>query len=68
MITVGKINGGVRNNIIPEECIMDGTIRTLDNAMQKDVHERIKWTATKIAEASGATAEITIDTKTLGYL
>ena len=65
VITVGKINGGVRNNIIPEECIMDGTIRTLDNKMQKDVHERIKQTATKIAEASGATAEVTIDTKTL---
>lgn len=65
VITVGKINGGVRNNIIPEECVMDGTIRTLDNAMQQEVHEKIKLTATKIAEASGATAEVTIDTKTL---
>ncbi|MEO7924357.1 MAG: amidohydrolase [Chitinophagaceae bacterium] len=65
VITVGKIHGGVRNNIIPEECILDGTIRTLDNDMQKEVHEKIKWTASKIAEASGATAETTIDTKTL---
>lgn len=65
VITVGKIQGGVRNNIIPEECILDGTIRTLDKDMQKDVHERIKWTTTKIAEASGATATVSIDTKTL---
>ena len=65
VITVGKIQGGVRSNIIPEECVMDGTIRTLDAAMQKDVHKRIKWTAEKIAEASGATAEVSIDTKTL---
>jgi amidohydrolase len=65
VITVGKINGGVRNNIISEECIMDGTIRTLDNKMQQDVHERIKHTVTKIAEAGGATAEVNIDTKTL---
>jgi amidohydrolase len=65
VITVGKINGGVRSNIIPEECIMDGTIRTLDKDMQKDVHERIKLTVKKIAEASGATADISIDTKTL---
>jgi amidohydrolase len=65
VITVGKIQGGVRSNIIPEECIMDGTIRTLDNDMQKEIHKRIKWTAEKIAEASGATAEVTIDTKTL---
>jgi amidohydrolase len=65
VITVGKIHGGVRNNIIPEECVMDGTIRTLDNKMQTEVHEKIKWTVSKIAEASGATAETTIDTKTL---
>jgi amidohydrolase len=65
VITVGKIQGGVRSNIIPEECIMDGTIRTLDNDMQKEIHDRIKTTATKIAEASGATASVSIDTKTL---
>ncbi|HEX7906347.1 MAG TPA: amidohydrolase [Chitinophagaceae bacterium] len=65
VITVGKINGGVRNNIIPDECVMDGTIRTLDNKMQQEVHEKIKHTAKYIAEAGGATAEVTIDTKTL---
>src|SRR6185436_6695683 len=65
VITVGKINGGVRSNIIPDECVMDGTIRTLDSKMQEDVHARIKHTATTIAEAGGATAEVSIDTKTL---
>lgn len=65
VITVGKIQGGVRSNIIPEECIMDGTIRTLDSKMQEEVHQKIKWTTEKIAEASGAKAEVTIDTKTL---
>lgn len=65
VITVGKINGGVRNNIIPEECVLDGTIRTLDNAMQQEVHEKIKLMVTNIAEASGAKAEVSIDTKTL---
>ena len=65
VITVGKIEGGVRSNIIPEECIMYGTIRTLDGNMQKDVHEKIKTTAINIAEAGGATAEVFIDTKTI---
>ncbi|MBI5858329.1 MAG: amidohydrolase [Sphingobacteriales bacterium] len=65
VITVGKINAGVRSNIIPEECVMDGTIRTLDKNMQKDVHEKIKLMVQKIAEASGAEATVTIDTKTL---
>src|SRR5580765_3051183 len=65
VITVGKINGGVRSNIIPEECEMYGTIRTLDGKMEKDVLERVKITAEKIAEASGATAEVRIDNKTI---
>ena len=65
VITVGKISGGVRANIIPEECVLDGTIRTLDAAMQEDVHKRIYQTATNIAEAGGATADVKIETKTL---
>lgn len=65
VITVGKFNGGVRENIIPEEVSFSGTIRTLDATMQKDVHEKIRRTAMNIAEAFGATAEVTIDTKTL---
>jgi amidohydrolase len=65
VITVGKINAGVRENIIPEELTMAGTIRTLDSGMQKDVHERIRRTAEKIAESFGATAEVSIVTKTM---
>jgi len=65
VITVGKINAGVRSNIIPDECVMDGTIRTLDSKMQQEVWERIKHTVTSIAESGGATATVNIDTKTL---
>ena len=60
VITIGKIDAGVRNNIIPEEATMIGTIRTLNTDMQKRVHERIRKTATLIAEAQGATAEVNI--------
>ena len=65
VITVGRINAGVRENIIPEELTMAGTIRTLDSAMQKEVHEKIRQAATRIAESMGATAEVSIDNKTL---
>lgn len=61
VISVGKISGGQRNNIIPEEVEMIGTIRTLDVGMQDIVHEKIRKTAMLIAESSGATAEVTID-------
>jgi len=65
VVSVSTINGGVRSNIIPEEVIMTGTIRTLDTGTQRIIHDKIKLTASKIAEASGATAETSIDTKTL---
>lgn len=61
VISIGKISGGVRSNIIPEDVEMIGTIRTLDRDMQKEIHERIVRTATKIAESVGATAEVTIE-------
>ncbi len=64
IITVGRINGGIRENIISEELTMAGTIRTLDTEMQREVHEKIKLTATKIAESMGATATVSIDRKT----
>ncbi len=60
VITVGSLHGGVRRNIIPEEVTMEGTIRTFDPAMQKLVHDKIKTTASGIAEASGAKAETDI--------
>lgn len=61
VISIGKISGGVRSNIIPEAVEMIGTIRTLDRDMQKEIHQRIIRTATNIAEAAGATAEVTIE-------
>ena len=65
VITVGKINSGLRNNIIPEELEMGGTIRTLDTAMRTDVYKRIRNTAINIAEANNAKAEVSFETKTL---
>jgi amidohydrolase len=65
VVSVSTINGGVRANIIPEEITMVGTIRTLDTGVQNFIHDKIILKASKIAEASGATAETTIDRKTL---
>jgi len=65
VISVCVIKGGVRSNIIPEEVEMLGTIRTLDTAMQRDLHEKMQRTVTKIAESAGATAELSIENKTL---
>ena len=61
VITIGRFQAGLRENIIPEEAFMGGTIRTLDEAMREKIHEKIRLTATKIAESGGATAEVMIE-------
>ena len=62
VVTVGAIHGGVRNNIIPDDVEMIGTIRSLDQKMREEIHQRIKRTAQDIAQSAGATADVQIDT------
>jgi len=65
IISVGSINSGNRPNIIPEQSVLTGTIRTLDSKMRKDVLERISRTVESVAASAGATAQINFDEKTL---
>lgn len=60
VITIGSIHGGVRGNIIPEEVRMEGTIRTFDAGVREELHAKLRKTVNMIAEAAGASAEITI--------
>lgn len=60
VVTIGKITGGVRSNIIPETVEMQGTIRTLDSKMQELVHAKIKQIAENIATGMGVKADVQI--------
>ncbi len=60
VVTVGRISAGVRYNIIPDSVVLEGTIRTFDEAMRTSIHERIKRTAESIAASAGATASATV--------
>jgi amidohydrolase len=60
VVTIGAINGGIRQNIIPEQVKMIGTIRTFDEDMHVKVHKRITEIATNIAESAGARADVNI--------
>jgi amidohydrolase len=60
VVTVGKFDGGVRQNIVPETAEMRGTIRTFDDEMRNDTIERVRRTASNIAAASGATATLSL--------
>ena len=61
IVTVGRIAGGVRNNVIPDSVEMEGTIRTFDAAMREQIHMRIERTARLIAQSAGASIEFELD-------
>ena len=61
VISVGRIRGGNRGNIIPSQATMEGTIRTFDSAMREELLRRVRRTTQKIAESAGATAEVEIN-------
>lgn len=60
VLTIGAFHSGIRENIIPEEATMIGTIRTLDTTMRNTMYRRIKEVVTNIAESAGASAEVDI--------
>lgn len=61
VVTVGMIKGGVRENIIPESVEMRGTIRTFDEGMRDDVHERVTTLAEAVAKGSRAGCTVCIE-------
>ena len=61
IVTVGAIQGGVRNNIIPDSVVMIGTIRTFEPRQRALVFESVQRTAEQIAASAGARARVVID-------
>ncbi len=61
VVSIGRIQGGVRSNIIPNKVDMIGTIRSFGSEMRKDIHDRIKMIAENIAKSAGAKADVDID-------
>ena len=60
IISVGRISGGIRYNVIPDSVEMEGTIRTFDTNMRQYIHGAIEKTARLIAESAGAEIELEI--------
>ena len=58
IITVGMFQSGNRGNIIPDSVVMQGTVRTFDETIRQDVHDRIRRTVESIAASAGATATV----------
>jgi len=60
VVTVGVFHGGVRDNIIPDEVKMEGTIRTFDEDQRDAIHVHVKRITEMIAAAGGAKARVQI--------
>ena len=61
VVSVGMIEAGTRNNIIPEEATMMGTIRTFDPELRKEIYNDILKIAEGIETATGATVSVEFD-------
>lgn len=60
VVTIGVIKGGTRFNIIPENVVMEGTLRYFTGADEKILKDNVRRIAVKTAEAYGATADVKI--------
>jgi amidohydrolase len=60
IVTVGSFHAGNRDNIIPDEAKMAGTIRAFDDGHREQLHECVHQISTRIAESGGAKAQVDI--------
>lgn len=61
VLTLGKIHGGTKNNIITGEVIMSGTLRTLNPETRLYTKKRIKEIVESTAKAYGATGTVNFE-------
>lgn len=60
VVTIGTIQGGSSQNVVPDTVRMAGTIRTYDADVRKRLHADIKQAAEHIAEGTYAKAQVAI--------
>lgn len=58
VVTFGTVNGGVRENIVPDEVTLTGTFRTFDENQREFIRERLAETAQNIACSCRASADV----------
>lgn len=58
VLTVAKMRAGTTNNVIPENALLQGTLRTVSESSRKVAKEAIDRVAKNIAKAHGAWAEV----------
>ncbi|GAA2665065.1 MULTISPECIES: M20 family metallopeptidase [Actinosynnema] len=60
VVTVGRIEAGTTNNVIPETALLEGTIRTLSEETRSWVGKELVTVCEHVAAAHGCTAEVEV--------
>ena len=61
VLSVGMVKAGTRNNIIPEESMLMGTIRTFDPVLRKEIYDEIEQIAEGVAKGTGTKVKVEFD-------
>ena len=61
VLTIGRIAGGRAFNIIADECVLEGTVRTLKPETRAFVEERIRAISERVAEGMRGKATVEYD-------
>tara|TARA_B100000965_G_scaffold279124_1_gene236953 strand:- start:63 stop:1370 length:1308 start_codon:yes stop_codon:yes gene_type:complete len=61
VVSVGMVKAGTRNNIIPEDSTITGTIRTFDPVLRKEIYDEIEQLANGVAVGTGTDIQVEFD-------
>ena len=57
VLSVTHVEAGSTWNVVPEEALIEGTLRTLDQGLRQRMHQRVRQMAECVAQAHGCQAE-----------
>ena len=60
VVSISSINGGNATNIIPGKVTMSGTLRTMNEELRAQMHERLKQNIEYVGKGMGVDAELNI--------
>jgi amidohydrolase len=61
VVSFGQIHGGQNANVIPEEVVLEGTVRTLDRAVREKTIAHIRTLADGIEQVTGTKLDVQLE-------
>ncbi len=61
VVSVCSVHAGTRNNIIPDEAVLEGTIRTVNETTKKKVASLVRQISESVCATFGAKCEVEVD-------